>query len=99
MAVIVCLETSAPYTPARWAAISPCVSPFRRQGNHHVLDPGQPPLPLGDDFRLEAGIPVPGHADFHRPGLGEHGLCAVAVTGIPAITAFRRVPGIAEVIV
>ncbi len=26
--VMVCLETSAPYTSARCAAISPCVSPF-----------------------------------------------------------------------
>jgi len=28
MAVIVCFETSAPYTPAKCAAISPWVSPF-----------------------------------------------------------------------
>src|SRR6266536_152533 len=28
IAVIVCLDTSAPYTSARCAAISPCVSPF-----------------------------------------------------------------------
>jgi hypothetical protein len=28
IAVIVCLDTSAPYTSARCALISPCVSPF-----------------------------------------------------------------------
>ena len=28
IAVIVCLDTSAPYTSARCAQISPCVSPF-----------------------------------------------------------------------
>src|SRR6266566_3225126 len=34
----------------------PAGQPFRGQGNDHLVDPGQPPLPLGDDFRLEAGI-------------------------------------------
>jgi hypothetical protein len=65
-------------------------------GNHHVIDPGEPPLPFGDDFGLEAGIAVPWHRDFHRPGIGEHGLSPVAVAGIPAITAFRVMPAVAE---
>ena len=77
----------------------PVGQPFRRQGNHHLIDPGQPPLPFGDDFRVETGIPVPRHRDFHRPGIGEHGLRAVAVTGIAAVAAFRVVLAVAEMIV
>jgi hypothetical protein len=52
---------------------------------HHVLDPGEPPLPFRDGLRPEAGIPVPRHRDLHRPRLGQHRLGAVAVTGIPAV--------------
>src|ERR1039457_5099585 len=77
----------------------PVRQPFRRQGNHHVIDPGQPPLPFSDDFRLETGIPVPGHGDFHRPGLGDHRLGTVAIAGIAAIPARWVVPGIAKVVV
>jgi hypothetical protein len=77
----------------------PVGQPFRRQGNHHLIDSGQPPLPLGDHFRLEAGIAVPGDADFHWPGVGEHGLGAVAVAGIAAVAAFRVVLAVAEVII
>src|ERR1019366_708351 len=51
------------------------------------------------DFRLEAGIAVPRHGNFHRPGLGDHRLGPVTVPGIPAITAGRVVPGIAKMIV
>ena len=67
----------------------PVRQPFRGQGNHHLIDPGQPPLPLGDDFRLETGVPVPRHGDLHRPGLGEHRLGPVAIAGIAAIAARR----------
>ena len=77
----------------------PVGQPFRRQGNHHLIDARQPPLPFGDDFRLEAGIAVPRHRELYRPGLGNHGLGAVAVAGITAIAAFRVVLGIAEVVV
>ena len=77
----------------------PVRQPFRRQGNHHVLNPGQPPLPFSDDSRLEAGIAVTRHRDFHRPGLGEHGLGPVAVAGIAAITPGRVVLAIAEMII
>jgi hypothetical protein len=58
----------------------PVGEPFRGQGNHHVLDAGQPPLPFGDNSRLEAGIPVPRHGNLYRPGIGEHRLGPVAVT-------------------
>src|SRR5271165_5434252 len=67
----------------------PVRQPFRRQGNDQVVDPGQPPLPFGDDYRLETGIPVPRHAELHRAHLGDHRLGAVAITGIAAIAAFR----------
>jgi hypothetical protein len=77
----------------------PVRQPFRRQGNHHVVDSGEPPLPFSDDFRLEAGIPVSRHRELHRPGIGEHRLGPVAIAGIPAIAAFRIVLGIAQVVV
>ena len=77
----------------------PVGQPFRRQGNHHLIDPGQPPLPFGDDFRLETGIPVPRHRDLHRPRIGKHRLGPPAITGIAAIAAFRLVLAIPEVIV
>ena len=73
--------------------------PLRRQGNDEIVNSGQPPLPFGDDFRLEAGIAVPRHGDLHRPSLGEHILRAVAVAGIPAIAPGRVVLAIAEVII
>jgi hypothetical protein len=77
----------------------PVGQPFRRQGNHHILDPGQPPLPFSDDFRLETGIPVPRHGNLHRTRLGEHRLRAVAVTGIAAVTARGIVLAVAEMVI
>jgi hypothetical protein len=44
------------------------------------------PRCLYDDFRLETGIPVPRHADLHRPA-SVSTVFAVAVAGIAAITA------------
>jgi len=41
----------------------------------------------------------PGHGDFHRPGIGEHGLGAVATAGIAAVTAGRIILLIAQVII
>src|SRR5208337_1495062 len=67
---------------------------LRGKGNHHVIDPGQMALPLTDDLRLETGVPVPRHRDSHRPAIREHRLLPAAVTGIPAITAFRVMPGV-----
>ena len=84
--------TGAGLLPA--AVASPECSTLR---NHHVVDPvdpGQPPLPLGDDFRVEAGIPVPRHRDFPRLGLGDYRLGPVAVAGIAAVAAGRVVLGI-----
>jgi hypothetical protein len=50
-------------------------------------------------YRLETGIAVPQHRQLHRTGLGEHGLGAVAIAGIPAIAACQVVPGIAEMVI
>jgi hypothetical protein len=77
----------------------PVRQPLRRQGDHQLLHPGKPPLPLGDDLRLEAGIPVPRHADLHRARLGEHGLGAVAIAGIAAVAAGRIVLRVAEMVI
>jgi hypothetical protein len=73
--------------------------PFRRQRDHHLVDSGQPPLPLSNDSRLERGVTVAGHRYFHRPGTGEHRLGTVAVAGILAVTASRVILRIAQVIV
>ncbi len=77
----------------------PVGQPLRRQGDHQLIDPGQPPLPFGHDFRLETGITVPRHADLHRPGLSQHRLAAVAIAGITAIAARRVILLIAQMVV
>jgi hypothetical protein len=77
----------------------PMGQPFRGQGNDHVVDSGEPPLPFGDDFRVEAGIPVPRHRNLHRARLGKHRLRPVAITGIAAITARRVVLAVAEMVI
>jgi hypothetical protein len=77
----------------------PVGQPFRRQGNHHLLHPGQPPLPFGDDFRLETRIRVPRHQELHWPSPGEHGLGPVPIAGIAAITAGRVMLAVAEVVI
>jgi len=77
----------------------PVGQPFRGKGNDHLIDAGQPPLPFGDDFRLETGIAVPGHRNLHRSRVGKHRLGPPAVTGIAAVAAFRVVLAIPEVIV
>ena len=69
------------------------------QGDDQVVYSGQPPLLFGDDSRLETGIPVPRHREFHRPGLGEHRLIAVAISLIAAIAACRVVLGVAEMVI
>src|SRR5229473_8261975 len=79
------------------STLFPYTTLFR--SDHHVIDPGQPPLPFGDDFRLEAGIPVPRHGDLHRPGIGDHGLGPVTNTGITVITARRVVLAVAEMVI
>jgi hypothetical protein len=73
--------------------------PFRRQGNNELVDPGQPPLPLGDNFRLETGIPAPRHRELHRPGLSQHSLAPVTVAGITAVAAGRVILLIAEMVI
>src|SRR5450755_3953126 len=77
----------------------PVRQPFRRQGNHQVIDSGQPPLPFSDDSRLETGIAVPRHSELHRPGLGDHRLGPVAIAGIPAIAPGRIVLAVTEVVI
>src|SRR5215469_16480485 len=72
---------------------------LRRQGTDQIVDPAEPPLPFGDDSRLETGITVPRHADLHRSGLGEYRLAPVAVAGIAAITAGRVILSVAQMVV
>ena len=69
---IVCLDTSAPYTSARCAAISPVRESLRGQRDHQLVHPGQAPLPLRHDLRLERAVPVAGDLDLDRADLGQH---------------------------
>jgi hypothetical protein len=62
---------------------------LRRQRDHHVLNPGQSPLTLLHDLRLEAAVPVTGHADVNRTDLGQHHLAPHPVTGVTAVVAGR----------
>ena len=62
---------------------------------HHRLQLRRP----RDYFRLEAGLPVSRHADFHLTGLGEHGLRPVAIAGIAAIMARRTMLAVAEMVI
>jgi transposase len=52
--------------------------PLGRQRDHQIIHPGQPPLPLTHDHRLERGLPIPRHLNLHRTSLSHQ--------------RFRRVP-------
>ena len=71
---------------------------LRGQRDHQLVDPGQPPLPLGDDLRLEGGVPVAGDVDLDRPDLGQHRLGSVPVAGVPAVAPGRVVAAVAQVV-
>ena len=77
----------------------PVREPYRGQGNDHLIDRGQPPLTFGEDFRLEAGMPVQRHADIHRAGMGNYRLGPVAVAGIAAVAAFRVILSVGEMVI
>ena len=73
--------------------------PLRRQRDHHLVDPGQPPLPLA---RRSSARSVPsrsrGHVDLDRPDLGQHRLGPVPVAGVAAVPPGRVVLVVAEVV-
>jgi hypothetical protein len=50
-----------------------------------VVEPGEAPLVLGDQLRVEARLPIPRHLELDPPGLGQHGLLAVAVAAVGAV--------------
>src|SRR5689334_14071216 len=95
---IVCRDTSAPYTSARCALISPVVNPFADRDSTMSSTPAQPPLPLAHDLRIETALTVPRHSNLDRPDIGEHRLGPTAVAGVPAILPGRVVLLIAEVV-
>ena len=73
--------------------------PLGIQRQHHLIDVGQPALPLGDDDRGERAVAVPRHVDGHlTAGIAEHRLGALAVTGVPPVPAGRGVLVIAQVL-
>ena len=56
------------------------------QRQDDLIDPGQPPLPLLDDLRLERPVPVPGHLHLDLAGaLGQHRLGPGPVTDVPRV--------------
>jgi hypothetical protein len=71
---------------------------LRRQRDDQLVHPGQPPLPLGHDPRLEAAVAVARHVDLDRPNVGQHRLSPAPVAGVRAVAADRVVLAIAEVI-
>jgi hypothetical protein len=71
---------------------------LRGQRDDQLVHPGQPPLPLRDDLRFEAAVPVAGHFNLDRPDLGQHRLRPASVAGVSAIPAVRVVLAVAEVI-
>ena len=70
-----------------------------RQRDHQIIEPGQPPLALLDQLRLEAALAVARHLEGYRTCLRQDGFAALAVPGIAAVTAGRIVLAVAEVIV
>jgi len=56
-------------------------------------------LPLLDQLRAEAAVPVAGHLDRYRSGLGQHRLLPGAVTRVTAVAPGRVVLAIAEMII
>lgn len=63
-----------------------------------LINPGQPPLPLLDDLRLERARGVTRHLDLDRPDVGQHGLGSAPVAGVATAPADGIVLLIAEVI-
>jgi hypothetical protein len=62
------------------------------QRQHDLIDPGQPPLPLLDDLRLERAMPVARHLDRYLPaGLGQHRLGPGPVPHVPRLVTGRAV--------
>lgn len=55
------------------------------QRDHLVIDAADPALPLGDDLRLEAGLPVPGRLSPARPHISKHCLGPVPIAGFPLL--------------
>jgi hypothetical protein len=94
---MVALETLPPNTSANRAAVSPVLT-FRAQWQHNLVNTGQPALSLFHGARIERGAGVPRHVDLYRPDLGQHGLRARRVAGIPPPTAGHVVLFVAEVL-
>ncbi|EEP72360.1 hypothetical protein MCAG_02686 [Micromonospora sp. ATCC 39149] len=75
-------DTSASYTSARCAEISPVVNPLAYSDADRLVEPVQTTGVLRDDPRRERPGPVPRDLDPHRPDLGLHRLGPVAVTDV-----------------
>jgi hypothetical protein len=71
---------------------------LRGQRQHHLVDSGQPPLPLLDDLRFECARGVTRDLDVDRSDVGQHGLGPAPVAGVAAAPADGIVLLIAEVI-
>jgi len=75
-----------------------CRQTPRRQREHGIVDPGQPPLSLLHDDRLEAALPVAGHLDLDRADLGQHRLRPGPVTRVGPVPPSRIVLVVAEML-
>ena len=47
-----------------------------------VIEPGEPPLVLGDQLRIEAALTVTRNVDIDLAGVGDNSLAAIAVAAV-----------------
>jgi hypothetical protein len=72
--------------------------PLRRQRQHHLVHPGQAPLPLLDNGRLKRSGHVPGDLDLDRANIGQHRLRPCPVAAVATAPTFGIVFLVSEVI-
>jgi hypothetical protein len=50
-----------------------------------LIEAGETPLVLGNQLRVEGGLPIPRDRELDPPGVGQHRLAAVAVAAVAAL--------------
>src|SRR4051812_22834038 len=75
---------------AKWAVISPVVSPFAYNDRTISSTPVSRRCRNFADLRLEAAVPVPRHLDLHLPGgFGQHRLRPGPVADVGGLPVLR----------
>ena len=94
----VSLLTEAPYTSGVVGRNLSGRQIPRGGRQHDLVDPGQPPLPLLHDLRLEARVGVARHVDLDWADLGQHRLRPHSVAGVAGVSAHWVVLVIAQML-